>query len=128
MVAHRLILSGVPDRKLSPNNRRRMHWASEARLTSQVRDEFGWLLRDHYQGEITASPVQLTVSVIWPRGTRLGDVDALAAMCKPVLDALQGVVYVDDKQVTSVRYSQARDDTGTWPDGCTVIDVEVVAR
>ena len=51
----------------------------------------------------------------FPIGSRDGDIDKLA---RGVLDALSGVVYQDDSQVTQLiavkRYAATEDDEATW--------------
>lgn len=51
----------------------------------------------------------------WPTKTRSGDVDKLA---RAILDALTGVVYADDAQVTYL--SIAKDWAGEWGPGATI--------
>lgn len=59
-------------------------WLKKARI----------LIRNQYRGKPLAGEV--FVNIAWFRQTRRGDLDNKA---KPILDALKGLAYMDDKQV-----------------------------
>jgi Holliday junction resolvase RusA-like endonuclease len=58
----------------------------------------------HDQGEPLVLP--LSVSIRWYRGRKSGDLDNRA---KVVLDALQGVAYVNDSQIVELHMYRADD-------------------
>lgn len=76
-------------------------------LKPEVRDAkeaIGWEARSQYQGKPLTGPLTAEVRLYWP--TRANhDVDNIKAL----LDALSGVVYVDDGQIQQLLIVKAVD-------------------
>ena len=122
-IARRLRMPGVPPKELSANNRNGLRPQHLNRIVSKVKESFNASAVEQWPFPPIDFEIDATWTVIWPKGRRKYDIDSLAALLKPVQDCLQGVVYVNDSQIVRATYVQGRDDTGTWPDGCVILDV-----
>lgn len=122
-IPRRLILGGVPPKELSSNNRNGLRPQHINRIVSGVKETFGAQAMSKWTLPVLEIDIDVSWTIIWPKGRRKYDIDSLAALLKPVQDCLQGIVYANDSQIVRGSYAQGRDDTGTWPDGCIVIDI-----
>lgn len=127
MIPHQLIFPFVPPSELLPNAKRRNHWSVTARATQSIRTLSRseairqWADQKPLDGELVAE-----VRIVWPKGRRSCDMDAIAGLTKPVLDALQDIVYHDDKQIARVTYESTRGTSVSepyYPDGCTCVTI-----
>ena len=91
--------------------------ASARRLKSWA-TAIGWAARAAWTGPAIAGPVYLSAHFIVPgKATRPPDLDKLQ---RTVLDALTGIVYVDDAQVVAVEASKDSAAEATRPIGVTI--------
>ena len=66
------------------------------------RQAVGWALRAALPGEPTAGDVTVKLHfMVQPR--RQGDAPDLDKLCRAVLDALTGIIWIDDKQVVVIE-------------------------
>jgi hypothetical protein len=111
-------LSGHP---LSPNARRRAHWAAVSRDTAMYRDGVAWQTRAAYHGP----PLQragVHVRIVH-RGPQRYDPDGAVGVAKSLVDGLTvragGTVLVDDKDielvVTQERGPKRGVELAVWP-------------
>lgn len=131
-VTIRLIIPSAPVAALSANNRRRGNVWEQRKATAEALEFAQWTIREQYDGPVLPGPFALSLRILWPSGRkgRLPDVDQLGSFCKPVIDALQGIVLADDRQVQRVTFSQERLDKAAtqthYPNGAIVMDLEVM--
>ena len=88
----KIVVNGLPK---SPNQVGRSHWAVQAKEKKEWAEKIAWLARSAYKG----MPMQSAhVSFdIYVGDNRRHDPDNLAwSVTKPTLDALKGIVLVDD--------------------------------
>ena len=91
--------------------------ASARRLNSWA-TAIGWAARAAWSGPAVTGPVYLSAHFIVPgKATRPPDLDKLQ---RTVLDALTGIVYVDDAQVVSVEASKDSTDDRRGKIGVTI--------
>ena len=86
----------LPDMRLSTNGRRSLHWSEESGLVQSARTLWKLRLvsemnRPSDTKELPALPWEIECIVIFPKGQRRHDVDALAGAFKPLLDSLVDV-------------------------------------
>ena len=91
--------------------------ASARRLKSWA-TAVGWAARAAWTGPAIAGPVYLSAHFVVPgKATRPPDLDKLQ---RTVLDAMTGIVYVDDAQVVSVEASKDSTDDRRGKIGVTI--------
>lgn len=121
----------VPPASLSLNRRSRSGYHEHADDTARYRQDAAHLLRAIYrpgeEGSITPPlpPVCITYEVVWPKGRRRIDCDALAGLCKPLQDALvDSMVIVSDGPdwLVETRYRQRR--CGPNEEGGVTVTIE----
>lgn len=125
-ITAQIIFQGIPPKELSGNGRRRLaSWEPECQLSRAVKEAFGWQAKDKWYGDPLEGDISVAWVVVWPKGSRRGkgDLDNLVPLLKAVQDSCNDVVWKDDSQIKSARYEQRKDDTGTWPDGCIILQV-----
>ena len=102
----KLEIEGLPK---SPNQIGRSHWAIQAKEKKVWADLIGWTAKAAYKGE----PLQKAhiVSRIYVGDNRRHDPDSLAwAVTKPTLDALKGIILVDDSiDNVTLEYEYSRE-------------------
>lgn len=120
-----IIFTGLPPRDLTGNGRRRTHHQVQATLTKEQKDDFGWQAKARWDGPPLEGPLGVEWLVVWPKGSRRGksDLDNLVPALKAIQDSCNETIWLDDTQIVKATYQQARDDTGTWPDGCVILRV-----
>jgi len=93
---------------LSPNTRRRMHWAAQARITKEQRELACYSSRTAQPIELRHRDVHLTL--VRGKGQRLVDLDALGSICKPFLDGIvdAGWLHNDSPKWCTPHYDQIR--------------------
>ena len=86
-------VSGNPVPKQSYRHSKKGNW--QPKRVTDWEETVGWAAKQAYRGEPTDKRycVRLT---FWRKGKRKVDVGNLT---KPVLDAMQGIIYIDDEQV-----------------------------
>lgn len=92
---------------LTPNTRRRMHWAEQARVTKAQR-ELASLLAQAWPRQAGHHDVYLTL--VRGKGQRLLDLDAIPSAAKPYLDGLvdAGLLVDDSPRWCTPHYEQIR--------------------
>ncbi len=70
-----------------------------------AKEAIGWEARSQYPGEPLPGPLKVTVDLFWP-DRRKHDIDN---GLKLLLDALTGIVWEDDDQVSDLRVRKAID-------------------
>lgn len=111
-------MKGVrPRTKQSFNYGKRGGWTD--REITEWQEAIGWEAKARFTGDPWEGEVHMTVFFYLP-DNRKRDLDNLL---KPLLDALNGIVYLDDKQVTSIfmRKKIVADDSDT---GVSVVAME----
>ena len=91
-------------------------------LTLQAERALGWKFKEAARGYTPLAVTEFGVKMTFYCGhKRRRDIDNLVKLC---LDALNGVAYKDDAQVTEIRarkvyvpVSQARTEVEVWPGG-----------
>jgi len=83
------------------SNRGRTHVSDEG---VAYREAVAWRLRAFRLPPAPSVPVAVTIR--WHRGRKSGDLDN---RIKPLLDALKGFAFVDDKQVVEIHASRHED-------------------
>lgn len=122
-----LIMKFVPPSELLPNARRRNHWRETAEATKRTRMLSVVEALNNWMGNPPLDgPLDVAVTITWPKGRKSCDVDALAGLCKPVLDGCSGIVWHDDGQLQRISYESIRNPAALahYPDGCTTISVK----
>lgn len=71
-----------------------------------AKEAIGWESRTQYQGELLTGPLEVDVTIYWP-DHRKHDVDNIKAL----LDALSGIVWEDDGQISDL-HTRKRYDKG----------------
>lgn len=124
-VISQIIFTGLPPRQLTSNGRRTTHHMAQANLTAEQKQDFGWQARASWDGDPLTGPLEVWWLIVWPKGSRRGksDLDNLVPALKAIQDACNTIVWDDDSQIVKACYEQAKDDTGTWPDGCVILRV-----
>lgn len=81
----------------------------------QYRKDIAYMARQHNPGILTTEAIKLDLTFFRNKeitSSRFGDIDNLV---KGVLDALKGVIYVDDAQVHSISaHKIKREKPGIW--------------
>lgn len=93
-----LVVPGNPVSKGRPRCGRRGAYTDEK--TKQAEQLIGWLWKERYGLEPWTTPVRVTLTFLEGPAQRSQDIDNLA---KLVLDALNGIAWVDDAQVMSLQ-------------------------
>jgi Holliday junction resolvase RusA-like endonuclease len=125
-----LTIRQAPDARLSANKRsKRGGYYGREDATKTQRKDAGYEFQDQWIADPLSGELSLLVRVIWPRGKRgkLPDVDGLGSYVKPLLDAMQGIVVVNDDQFRRVAFEQQRADAVTaryYPQGCVQFVIE----
>lgn len=70
----------------------------------QNKEQIGWEGRAQYRGEPYTGPLAVRIDLYWP-DRRTHDVDNI----KGFLDALTGILWVDDSQIIDLRVTKAVD-------------------
>lgn len=117
----------APPAGLSANARRRQHWSTTATLTRGYRI----LCLLSLNGKHTTVPIPAVahVSLELCSGRRAPDVDSIASLAKPALDALvEAGVLVDDspRYLREVLYSATRHPRPCHCDGALVVTLQEV--
>ena len=126
----RVVIGCVPDADLGSNGR--AHWAVKARKAKALRQFVYYSTREDAPEQPMTGPVQLTISVGWPKGRKRHDDDNMVTLCKSLVDGMTDAGYWrNDRQVTIRRpidqqpWSQWEKQGGwLYPHG--VISVEVI--
>lgn len=119
-----MIMEGVPPKELSANNRHGQKGYVVSSIVSKVKEPYVYQARERWHGPPLDGDLEASWIIVWPKGRRgRYDVDSLASLLKPIQDCLQGICYHNDSQIKREIYEQAKDDTGTWPDGCVVLTI-----
>ncbi len=104
----RIIVPTVPGPACSPNARASWHVVYRAR--NELKTAAAWAACLSVPVEqrpwFGAEPVTLQIRVIWPRGRKRMDDDNAIAACKGARDALNGIAWADDRQVTTLPIVQ----------------------
>jgi Holliday junction resolvase RusA-like endonuclease len=69
-----------------------------------AKDDIGWETREQYRGEPLAGPLKVEIRLYWP-DRRKHDVDNIKAL----LDALNGILWLDDGQIMDLHTTKAFD-------------------
>ena len=125
----RLVLDGwQPDARLSLNGRRRNQWPVVRRLQQEAKDYVGWrVLWGWALGQVASEatgPRHVTVTFVYPNRRRR-DLDNLAGMAKPCLDALvdAGLLVDDDAEHCALTIA-VRVEVGRRATEIRVVEVE----
>jgi len=102
----KIVVSGLPK---SPNQIGRSHWALQAEEKREWAKKIAWLAKAAYKGEPYSRAH--VVFRIYVGDNRRHDPDNLAwAVTKPTLDALKGIILVDDSiDNVTLEYEYLRD-------------------
>lgn len=122
-----VIMRFVPPSELLPNARRRNHWRETAEATKRTRQIAVIEALNGWNGDPPMDgPLDVAITIVWPKGRKACDVDALAGLCKPVLDGCSGICWHDDAQLQRISYEAIRNPAALvhFPDGCTTITVK----
>jgi hypothetical protein len=101
---------------LTPNTRRKLHWAEQARITKSQR-ELARLVAHAVKlagptgfGRTADLPRDIHLTLVRGKGQRLLDLDALGAACKPYLDGIvdAGLLVDDSPKWCTPHYAQER--------------------
>ena len=125
---YRIILSGAPPACLSANNRRKGNVWQQRAATEAEKEAAQWQICEQWPHGLMDQPIDLSVVIGWPKGRkgRLPDVDQLGSFVKPLIDALEGLVIVNDNQIQRVTFQQVRLDAAGavhYPDGVVMLDL-----
>jgi hypothetical protein len=127
----RIIVPAVPGPACSPNAR--ASWYVVYRARNELKTAAAWAACLSVPVEqrpwFGAEPVTLQIRVIWPRGRKRMDDDHAIAACTAARDALNGVAWADDRQVTTLpivqqTWSEADRPAEYEHSGCLVLDVQ----
>lgn len=102
----KIVVDGLPR---SPNAIGRSHWTVQAKLKKEWADKIGWLARAVYKGNpLEKAHLKFT---IYTGDNRRHDPDNLAwAVTKPTLDAIKGIIIVDDSiDHVTLEYEYSRE-------------------
>lgn len=70
----------------------------------QAKEAIGWEARSQYRGEPLDGPLKVEIRLYWP-DKRKHDVDNI----KTLLDALSGVIWIDDGQIEDLHIRKFHD-------------------
>jgi len=110
-----LFIEGEPVPKGRPRFTRQGHAYTPSK-TRRWESKVGWSWREAFPGDPIEGPVSVTVHV-YHRSGRHGDLDNYL---KAVLDGLNGVAFVDDKQVEEIYAAFAHSTANDPKEGVRV--------
>lgn len=93
-----LVIPGNPTAKGRPRCTKKGVITPEATVRAEA--EIGWIWKDRYGLDPWATPLRVTLTFLEGPRQQAQDIDNLA---KLVLDALNGIAWVDDKQVLALQ-------------------------
>ena len=129
---YRIILAGAPPASLSANARRRSNYWEQREATRTALEAAQWQIRQQWAHGLMDTAMSLHVLIGWPRGKKgtLPDCNQLASYVKPHIDALEGLVLVNDAQIQQATFEQTRLDAAAavhYPDGVVMLDLSEYA-
>jgi hypothetical protein len=124
-----IVVPLAPPAALAPNRLGHEHWRNRQQAAKELRTaayfeagEYGsWMFYDDER-------VSIHEHIVWPKGKRLKDPDALLTYCKPALDGIvdAGIIAGDSaKHIAHISASQERGDDAT---GRIIFTIEEVVE
>ena len=123
-----LRIPSQPERALSPNAGRGVHWGTKHRLREEQREAWGWAALEalpadgpypHFGGSVSCQ-----ITVYRGRNRKPMDADNLLACMKAGIDQLQEVgVVANDNQLVFLPVVQERDPDGV---GYTLVELRAL--
>lgn len=106
----------VPDRALSPNANRRMHWSHKRDARDEMSHDWGMAIKaargtkNQWNSPVFTGDVGIHLDVLWPPGRQPMDFDNLILCFKRGVDQLQKQgILEDDFQIKRVSWTQVKD-------------------
>jgi Holliday junction resolvase RusA-like endonuclease len=116
----------IPGREHSPNAR--LHWGDRSRAKKQMKLDWFYAIAEArgsqriYNNPLFDGPVQMTVSIYYPKGRKFADKDNVVASIKAGIDATEDAgLVINDAQIDAPVIVQLRTE---GKDGYTVVEME----
>lgn len=99
----RFVLKTIP-LPINQTYRRGKNSFYKTREASKAQEDMGWEVKSQYRGKPFEGNLKVSIAFYWPRARR--DIDSSV---KATLDALTGILWVDDSQITDLVLSKQVD-------------------